>query len=71
MEKNNEEYFDEEDVISEELEVNKKNREESESLMSKAGTNLDGYWDKDNLFVKLLLFGLALFIIIGCVIIFI
>ena len=71
MEKNNEEYFDEEDVISEELEVNKKNREEFESLMSKAGTNLDGYWDKDNLFVKLLLFGLALFIIIGCVIIFI
>ena len=71
MEKNNEEFFDEEDVIPEELEVNKKNREEFENLMSKAGTNLDGYWDKDNLFVKLLLFGLALFIIIGCVIIFI
>lgn len=48
-----------------ELEVNKKNRENYEKLMNDSSTNLDGYWDKDNIFVKLLLFVLALIIVLG------
>ena len=50
-----------------ELEFNKKNRENYENLMSESSTQLDGYWDKNNPFVKLLLFILAIFIVVGAV----
>lgn len=50
-----------------ELEFNKKNRENYENLMSESSTQLDGYWDKNNPFVKLLLFILAIFIVVGVV----
>ena len=53
-----------------ELEFNKKNREDFEKLMEESSTNLDGYWDKNNLFVKLLLLGLLVIIGVGCFIIF-
>jgi len=48
-----------------EIDVNKKNRENYEKLMTDSSTNLDGYWDKNNIFVKLLLLVLGLVIVVG------
>ncbi len=48
-----------------ELEVNRKNREDYEKLMKESSTQLDGYWDKDNVFVKILLIGLLVIIAVG------
>lgn len=50
---------------NEELDINRKNREDYEKLMKESSTNLDGYWDKNNAFVKLFLLVLALAIIAG------
>lgn len=47
-----------------ELEVNKKNREDYEQLMKNSSTNLDGFWDSNNLFVKIFLL-ILLVIIVG------
>ena len=52
---------------SNELEVNRKNREDYEKLMQESSTNLDGYWDRKNPFVKFLLIGLALIIVVGVI----
>lgn len=46
-----------------ELEFNRRNRETTEQLMDDASTKLDGYYDKNNVFVRLLL--LVLFVIIA------
>lgn len=51
-----------------ELEVNRKNREDYEKLMEESSTSLDDYWDKNNLFVRLLLIGLLIVIAVGSVI---
>lgn len=48
-----------------ELEINKKNREQYEELMKNSETKYDSYYDKNNVFVKLVLFLLLVFIIIG------
>lgn len=53
-----------------ELEFNKRNREDYEQLMDESSTKLDGYWDKNNIFVKIVLFGLLIFIIVGSIIVF-
>ena len=53
-----------------ELEVNRQNREEYEKLMEDSSTKLDGYWDKNNWFVRILLLGLLGVIILGTVVIF-
>ena len=50
-----------------ELEFNKKNRENYEKLMSDSSTQLDGYWDSKNPFVKLFLLGLLAFIVLGVI----
>lgn len=50
---------------NDELEINRKNREDYENLMKESSTNLDGYWDKNNVFVKLLLLALGLAIVAG------
>ncbi len=50
-----------------ELEINKKNREDYEKLMKESSTNLDGYWDKNNTFVKLLLLILGIIIVVGVI----
>ena len=55
---------------NEELEVNRRNREEYEQLMEESSTQLDGYYDKNNWFVKILLFGLLVIIVVGCLIVF-
>lgn len=50
-----------------ELEVNRKNRENYEQLMKESSTQLDGYWDSNNPFVKILLIGLFVLIVVGAV----
>ena len=62
------EIFEEEAGFnSNNLEVNRKNSEQFESLMRDASVNLDFYWDKNNIVVKLILLGLGLFIIVGVI----
>ncbi len=48
-----------------ELDINRKNRENYENLMKDSSTQLDGYWDKNNVFVKLLLGVLGIIIVAG------
>ena len=52
---------------NQELEVNKKNREDYEQLMKESSTQLEGYWDSNNPFVKILLLGLFILIVVGAV----
>ena len=54
----------------EELEFNRQHREEFEQLMEESSTNLDGYWDKNNWFVRILLLGLLVVIVVGCIAVF-
>lgn len=61
--------FGEIDVTTE-LDVNRKNREGYEQLMKESSTQLDGYWDINNPFVKALLIGLLVVIVIGSIIVF-
>ncbi len=48
-----------------ELEFNKKNRENYETLMKDSSTNLDDYYDKKNPVVQIFLFVLGIFILVG------
>lgn len=50
-----------------ELDVNKKNRENYEQLMKESSTQLEGYWDSNNPFVKILLLLLFCLIVVGAV----
>ena len=52
---------------NEELEFNRKNREEYETLMKEASTDLDRYWDSNNILVKIFFILLAIGIIAGVV----
>jgi hypothetical protein len=61
--------MNEENKEKQELEFNRRNREDYEKLMDESSTQLDGYWDKNNLFVKLLLIGLFLVIVVGSIIV--
>jgi len=64
----NEEKEELQDEVQEEkgeLEFNKNNREYSEQLMDNASTNKDGYWDSNNVFVRLFLLGLGIIIVVG------
>lgn len=54
-----------------EIDVNKRNSEHYETLMKEAGVNLDSYWDKNNIFVRIVLIGLAIFIVIGVLLVFV
>lgn len=51
----------------EEVDINKKNREDYEQLMKESSVNLDGYYDKKNPFVKILLLLLGIVIIGGVI----
>ena len=53
------------------LEVNKKNSETYENLMNDAGRKLDGYWDSNDYFVRILLVVLAIIILVGSIFVFI
>ena len=48
-----------------ELEFNKKNREEYEQLMEESSTKLDGYYDKNNWVVRIILLVLFIIIVVG------
>lgn len=50
-----------------ELEINKQKREEFENLMKDSSTQTEGYWDKNNLFVRLVLLILGIIIVLGVV----
>lgn len=49
-----------------ELETNKKNLEEFDKVMTNASKKYDSYLDRNNVFVKIILYALLLFILIGC-----
>ena len=49
----------------EELEVNKKNREDFEELMKESSSNKDMYWDKNSPAVKLVLLIIGAIILVG------
>ena len=50
-----------------ELDINRQHREDYENLMKESSTKLDGYWDKNNPFVKIILGILAFIIVAGVV----
>ena len=52
------------------LDVNKKNSEYYDKLMTESGTNKDSYYDKNNPFVKILLIVLLVIIVVGSAIVF-
>lgn len=52
---------------NQELEFNKNKREGYEQLMMESSTKTDGYWDKNNPIVKIILFVLFIIIVIGAV----
>ncbi|MBR6136978.1 MAG: hypothetical protein IKQ06_02340 [Bacilli bacterium] len=62
--------MNEENNENKELEINRRNREDYEQLMADSSTKLDGYWDKNNWFVRLLLLVLLIIIVVGCIVIF-
>ena len=51
----------------EEVDINKKNREDYEQLMKESSVNLDGYYDKKNPFVRILLLLLGVVIVGGVI----
>lgn len=50
---------------NDELEVNKKNREDFETLMQESSTKKDAYWDSNNPAVKIVLLIIGTIIIVG------
>ena len=52
---------------NQELEFNKNKRGGYEQLMKESSTKTDGYWDKNNPIVKIILFVLFVIIVIGAV----
>ncbi len=49
----------------EELDVNKKNREDFEELMKESSTKKDMYWDSNNPAVKIVLLVIGAIILVG------
>ena len=54
-------------VVDSDLDINKKNREDYETLMADSSSKLDGYWDKKNPFVVLVLVILLAIIVVGSI----
>ena len=59
--------MNEENNQNEELEFNKKNREDYEKLMEESSTNKDSYWDINNPIVKAILLFIGLVIVVGSI----
>ena len=53
------------DEEKDELEVNKKNREDFENLMQESSSKRDAYWDSNNPAVRIVLLIIGTIIIIG------
>jgi len=49
----------------EELDINKKNREDYENLMKESSSKKDMYWDSNNPFVKVFLLLVGIIIVAG------
>ena len=49
----------------EEVDINKKNREDFEELMKESSTKKDAYWDSNNPAVKVVLLAIGTIIIVG------
>lgn len=47
------------------LEINQKNQQAYEKLVKESKTNLDSYYDKNNVFMRLVRLALLVFIIVG------
>ena len=45
--------------------VNRKNKEEFENIMDNASKKLDSYWDKNNIFIKIITYIIWTFAILG------
>ncbi len=54
-------------VVDSDLDFNKKNRDDYENLMADSSTQLDGYWDRKNPFVIIVLLFLLGIIIFGTI----
>lgn len=54
-------------VVDSALDFNKKNREDYENLMADSSSKLDGYWDKNNPFVIIVLVILLAIIVVGSI----
>ncbi len=54
-------------VVDSDLDFNKKNRDDYENLMADSSTQLDGYWDRKNPFVIIVLLILLGIIIFGTI----
>ncbi len=54
-------------AVDSNLDFNVKNREDYEKLMADSSTKLDGYWDRKNPFVILVLVILLAIIVIGSI----
>ena len=54
-------------VVDSALDFNKKNREDYENLMADSSSKLDGYWDKKNPFVIIVLVILLAIIVVGSI----
>ncbi|MBR3145870.1 MAG: hypothetical protein IKF47_01265 [Bacilli bacterium] len=53
------------DEEKDELEVNKKNREDFENLMQESSSKRDAYWDSNNPAVRIVLLIIGTIIIVG------
>lgn len=58
-------FDDNNQTNSNELDVNRKNREDYEKLMQKSSTQLNDYWDSNSIFVRIILGLLGIFIVCG------
>ena len=65
--KSNESNQEENMLDNQEVDVNRKNREDYEKIIEESKTNLDSYYDKNNIFVKLLMLALLVFIVMGVI----
>ena len=67
MDLNNKNKYIQDENIQDETEINKQHREDYEKLIEESSTNLDGFWDRNNPFVILLLLVLGVIIICGVI----
>lgn len=53
------------ETINSDLEVNRKNQTAYEKLVDESKTSLDSYYDKNNIFIRVLRLALVVFIMVG------
>ncbi len=53
------------ETINSDLEVNRKNQTAYEKLVDESKTSLDSYYDKNNIFIRVIRLALVVFIMVG------